>query len=72
MGKSALRIGLDLEQSSIAAVQIKSSKQSQVLTSAAVRALPEGLVFEVRSSTPTGLPPSSSRSGRRPSSTGAA
>lgn len=46
MGKSALRIGLDLEQSSIAAVQIKSNKQNQVLTSAAVRALPEGLVFE--------------------------
>lgn len=46
MGKGAVRIGLDLEQSSIAAVQIKSNKQGQILTGAAVRSLPEGLVFE--------------------------
>jgi type IV pilus assembly protein PilM len=45
MAKTAIRVGLDLEQSSIAAVQIKSGKQ-QVLTNAAVRVLPEGLVFE--------------------------
>ena len=46
MAKSAVRIGLDLDQSSLAAVQIKSNKQTQILTGAAVRSLPEGLVFE--------------------------
>lgn len=45
MAKSPVRVGLDLEQSSIAAVQIKNGKQ-QVLMNAAVRSLPEGLVFE--------------------------
>jgi len=46
MAKSPVRIGLDLEQSSIAAVEIRSGKQHQVLVHAAVRPLPEGLVFE--------------------------
>jgi type IV pilus assembly protein PilM len=46
MAKSAVRIGLDLEQSSIAGVQVKGTKSTQVLTSAAVHPLPEGLVFE--------------------------
>lgn len=46
MAKSAAQIGLDVDQSSVAAVEVKSGKQHQVLTHAAVRALPEGLVFE--------------------------
>jgi type IV pilus assembly protein PilM len=46
MAKSATRVGLDLDQSSIAAVQIKGTKTSQVITGAAVRSLPEGLLFE--------------------------
>ena len=46
MAKSAMRIGLDLEQSSIAAVQVKGTKSTQVLTAVAVRTLPEGLIFE--------------------------
>jgi len=46
MAKSAVRVGLDLEQTMVAAAQIKGTKQAQVLTSAAVRSLPEGLMFE--------------------------
>jgi len=46
MAKNAVRVGLDLEQSSIAAAQVKSSRTSQMLTAVAVRDIPEGLVFE--------------------------
>jgi type IV pilus assembly protein PilM len=46
MAKNGMRVGLDLEQSSIAAVQVKPGKQHNVLTHAAIRGLPEGLVFE--------------------------
>ena len=46
MAKSGARVGIDLEQSSIAGVQVKGAGQGYSLTHAAVRALPEGLVFE--------------------------
>jgi type IV pilus assembly protein PilM len=46
MAKNGMRIGLDLEQTSIAGAQIKGNKSGQTLSAAAVRALPEGLVFE--------------------------
>ncbi|MGO8684242.1 MAG: type IV pilus assembly protein PilM [Thermoleophilia bacterium] len=46
MARSATRIGLDLEQTSIAAVQVRATKTTQVLTAAAVRSLPDGLMFE--------------------------
>ena len=46
MAKSAVRIGLDLEQGAIAAAEIRSGKQEQVLTRVHVRALPEGMLFE--------------------------
>lgn len=46
MAKNAMRVGLDLEQSSIAAVQVKSTKSTHVLIAAGVGALPEGLIFE--------------------------
>jgi len=44
--KGGPRIGLDLEQALIACAQVKGSRQSQVLTAAAVQALPEGLVSD--------------------------
>ncbi len=43
---SASRIGLDIEQTLLAGVQVKGSRQSQVLTHAALQTLPEGLVAE--------------------------
>ncbi len=43
---SASRVGLDFEQTLLAAAQIKGVRQSQVLTHAAVHSLPEGLVSE--------------------------
>jgi type IV pilus assembly protein PilM len=46
MAKSGARVGIDLEQSSIAGVQVKGAGQGYSLTSVSVRALPEGLVFE--------------------------
>jgi type IV pilus assembly protein PilM len=46
MAKSPVRVGIDLEQTSIAAVEIRSGKQHQVLNRAYVRVLPEGLIFE--------------------------
>jgi type IV pilus assembly protein PilM len=46
MAKNGMRVGLDLGQSSIAAAQVKPGKQHNVLTHAAIRGLPEGLVFE--------------------------
>ena len=46
MAKNVMSIGLDLEQSSIAAVQVKGTKSNNVLTAATVSALPEGLIFE--------------------------
>ena len=46
MAKSALRIGLDLEQGAIAAAEIRSGKQEQILTRVHVRGLPDGLLFE--------------------------
>jgi type IV pilus assembly protein PilM len=55
MAKSSARIGLDLEQAWIAAVQVKAGKQHQILTAAAARPLPEGLVFEGEVVDPAGL-----------------
>jgi type IV pilus assembly protein PilM len=46
MAKSSARVGIDLEQSSIAGVQVKGAGQGYSLTHVSVRALPEGLVFE--------------------------
>ena len=46
MAKNGMRVGLDLEQTSIAGAQIKGNKAGQTLSAAAVRALPEGLVYE--------------------------
>ena len=46
MAKSGVRVGIDLEQSSIAGVQVKGAGQGYSLTHVSVRALPEGLVFE--------------------------
>jgi type IV pilus assembly protein PilM len=40
------RIGLDIEQTLLAGVQVKGGRQSQVLTHAALQTLPEGLVAE--------------------------
>jgi type IV pilus assembly protein PilM len=40
------RVGLDFEQTLMAAAQVKGTRQSQVLTCAAVQPLPEGLVSE--------------------------
>ena len=46
MAKSGARVGIDLEESSIAGAQVKSAGQGYSLTHVSVRALPEGLVFE--------------------------
>jgi type IV pilus assembly protein PilM len=46
MGKSGPRVGIDLEQSSIAGAQVNGSRQGHTLTHAAVRSLPPGLMFE--------------------------
>ena len=46
MATSGARVGIDLEQSSIAGAQVRSSRQGRTLTSVAVRAVPEGLLFE--------------------------
>jgi type IV pilus assembly protein PilM len=46
MANSGARVGIDLEQSSIAGAQVKSSRQGRTLTSVAVRAVPEGLLFD--------------------------
>src|SRR5450756_1790781 len=46
MAKSGARVGIDLEQSSIAGAQVKGVGQGYSLTHVSVRALPEGLVFE--------------------------
>jgi type IV pilus assembly protein PilM len=46
MANSGVRVGIDLEQSSIAGAQVKSSRQGRTLTGVAVRAVPEGLLFE--------------------------
>jgi type IV pilus assembly protein PilM len=46
MANSGMRVGIDLEQSSIAGAQVKSSRQGRALTGVAVRAVPEGLLFE--------------------------
>jgi len=46
MANSGARVGIDLEQSSIAGVQVKGAGQGYSLTHVSVRALPEGLVFE--------------------------
>ncbi len=46
MGKSGPRVGIDLEQSSIAGAQVNGSRQGHALTHAAVRSLPPGLMFE--------------------------
>jgi type IV pilus assembly protein PilM len=46
MGKSGPRVGIDLEQLSIAAAQVSGSRQGRTLTHAAVQSLPPGLMFE--------------------------
>ncbi len=46
MARSGARVGIDLEQSSIAGVQVKGAGRGYSLTHVCVRALPEGLVFE--------------------------
>ena len=46
MAKNGMNVGIDLEQSSIAGAQIRGGKSGQTLMAAAVRARPEGLVFE--------------------------
>src|SRR5664279_3377774 len=46
VARTTPRVGLDFEQTLMAAAQVKGSRQSQVLTSAAVEPLPEGLVSE--------------------------
>ena len=46
MAKNGTRVGIDLEQSSIAGVQVKGARQGLTLSTVAVRALPAGLVFE--------------------------
>ena len=46
VARTTPRVGLDFEQTLMAAAQVKGSRQSQVLTSAAVQPLPEGLVSE--------------------------
>lgn len=46
MAKSGARVGIDLEQSSIAGAQVKRAGQGYSLTHVSVRALPEGLVYE--------------------------
>lgn len=46
MAKNAVRVGIDLEQMSIAGAQVKGARQGRTLSAVAVRALPEGLMFE--------------------------
>lgn len=46
MGKTGTRIGIDLQQSSIAGAQINGSRLGSSLTRAAIRPLPPGLMFE--------------------------
>jgi type IV pilus assembly protein PilM len=46
MAKSGTRVGIDLEQSSLAGAQVKGTAQGLSLTHVAVRALQEGLIFE--------------------------
>ena len=46
MGKSATRIGVDLEQSSVAGAQVSGSRQGRSLTRAAVRPIPPGVMLE--------------------------
>ena len=46
MAKIGARVGIDLEQSSIAGAQVKGAGGGYSLTHVSVRALPEGLVFE--------------------------
>ena len=46
MARNGVRVGIDLQQASIAGAQVKGARQSNAVTTVAVRALPEGLVFE--------------------------
>ncbi|HOT23205.1 MAG TPA: type IV pilus assembly protein PilM [Thermoleophilia bacterium] len=46
MARNGVNVGIDLEQAAIAGAQIRGGKIGQTLMAAAVRALPEGLVFE--------------------------
>jgi type IV pilus assembly protein PilM len=46
MAKNGVRVGIDLQQASIAGAQVKGARQSNTLTNVAVRALPEGLMYE--------------------------
>lgn len=46
MAKNAVRIGIDLEQMAIAGAQVKGAREGRTLSAVAVRALPEGLMFE--------------------------
>jgi len=55
MARSTPRVGIDFEQSLMAAAQVKGTRQSQVLTHAAVQPLPDGLVVEGEVADVTGL-----------------
>jgi type IV pilus assembly protein PilM len=46
MAKNGVRVGIDLQQASIAGAQVRGARQNNALTNVAVRALPGGLVFE--------------------------
>jgi type IV pilus assembly protein PilM len=46
VARTTPRVGIDFEQTLMAAAQVKGTRNSQVLTGAAVQPLPEGLVFE--------------------------
>lgn len=41
-----MRVGIDIEQASMVGAQIKTGKQGHVLSAVAVRALPDGLMYE--------------------------
>jgi type IV pilus assembly protein PilM len=46
MAKIGMRVGIELGESAIAGAQVKGNRQGLALTNVAVRALPEGLVYE--------------------------
>lgn len=46
MAKNAVRVGIDIEQSSIVGAQVRSGRQGHTLTAVFARALPDGLMYE--------------------------
>jgi len=46
MSKNPVRIGVDIEQSSLVGAQVKTGRQGHTLSAVAVKALPDGLVYE--------------------------